>query len=61
MEAIKIYTREQISSAERLAQIIAKIPEDNKTFAIAVMNAYTDGFAAGHVLENNADGEKKYD
>lgn len=60
MEAIKIYTREQISSAERLAQIIAEIPEDNKTFAIAVMNAYADGFAAGHVLENNTDSEKKY-
>ena len=45
------YTKEQIESAERIAQIIASLPEKKRVFAVTVMNAYLDGLIAGQNLK----------
>ncbi|MEY8518257.1 hypothetical protein AALC25_15415 [Lachnospiraceae bacterium 29-84] len=59
MEAVKAYTEEQLHSAEKLAQVIAGIPDDKKMIAIVAMNAYADGFATAFgSLEENSQKEE---
>lgn len=45
------YTKEQLTNAERIAQLIASIPEKKRVFAVTVMNAYLDGLIAGQNLK----------
>lgn len=45
------YTKEQLTNAERIAQLIASIPEKKRVFAVTIMNAYLDGLIAGQNLK----------
>lgn len=50
MEAVKNNKEERMDSAEKLAQMIASIPDTKRTLAVAIMNAYADGLIAGQGL-----------
>lgn len=43
-------TSDKAAGAERLAQLIATIPEKKQLIAVAVMNAYADGLIAGQQM-----------
>lgn len=43
-------TSDKAAGVERLAQLIATIPEKKQLIAVAVMNAYADGLIAGQQM-----------
>lgn len=48
------YTAEQLSSAEKIASILANVPEDNKSLVIMMTNSFMAGMEAQKAIDETA-------
>ena len=45
------YTAEQLSDAERMAAVLASIPEDKKTLVVMMANSFMAGMEAQRAID----------
>lgn len=50
MASEKKYTAEQLSDAERIATVLASIPEDKRTLVVMMTNSFIAGMEAQKAL-----------
>lgn len=48
------YTAEQLSDAERMAAVLASIPEDKKTLVVMMANSFMAGMEAQRAIDEPA-------
>lgn len=58
MIEVKGYSPEQISNAEKMCQLISRVPAGKQTFISAFMLAYMNGIETGMLYAQNTKGSE---